>query len=47
MSDNDLAQVGPFGEVLEVEADVVGFGQVVEVALVELEEVGRGHGANG
>lgn len=33
---NDFAQLRPFREVLEVKADVVGFGQVVKVAGVEL-----------
>ena len=28
---NDSTYVRPFGQVLEVEADVVGFGEVVEV----------------
>lgn len=43
---DDFAEVRPFGEVVEVEANVVGFGQVVEVAGVEFEEVGWGHGAD-
>ena len=42
----DFAQVGPAGKVVEVEADVVGFGQVVEVAGVEVEEVDGGHGTD-
>ena len=43
---NDLAQLGPFGEVLEVEADVVCFGQVVEITWIELEEICACHGTD-
>lgn len=38
------AEMGPFGEVFEVEGCVVCFGEVVEVACVEIEEVRRRHG---
>lgn len=40
---DDFAELRPFGEVFEVESDVVGFGEVVEIARVELQEVGGGH----
>lgn len=44
---DDFAEMGPFGEVFEVEADVVCLCQVVEVAGVEFEEVHGVHGAYG
>lgn len=44
---NDLAEVRPFGQVVEIEADVVGLGERVEIALVELEEVHRRHRPDG
>ena len=37
-------EIRPFGKVLEVEADVVGFGEVVEVRGGDFQEVGRAHG---
>ena len=40
-------ELWPFGKVFEVEVYAVGFGQVVEVALVELEKVHRTHWAEG
>ena len=39
-----LAQLGPFRQVLEVEADVVRLGEVVEVGRGEVEEVVGPHG---
>ena len=39
----DETELGPFGKVLQVETDVIGFGQVVQVALVEFEEIHRTH----
>ena len=41
-----LAQLGPFRQVLEVEADVVRLGEVVEVGRGEVEEVVGTHGAD-
>ena len=44
---DDFAESWPFGEVLKIEADVVGLSEVVEVARVELEQIHRRHGPNG
>lgn len=44
---NYFAQVRPFGKVLEIEANVVRFRQVVEVAWVEFEQVHGAHGSDG
>ncbi len=41
---DDFAELGPFSEVFEVEGNAVGFGEVVEVAGVEVEEVRWSHG---
>lgn len=40
------AEVGPFREVLEVEAYVIGFGEGVEVGGCDAEEVWGAHGAD-
>lgn len=44
---DDFAQMWPFCKVFEVEADVVGLSQVVQIARIELEQVHRSHGSNG
>lgn len=41
------AQVGPFGEVLEVEADAVRFGERIEIGRRDAQQVGRAHRADG
>ena len=41
---DNFTQVRPACEVLQIEADVVRLGQVVEIAGVESEQVRRGHG---
>lgn len=43
---DDFAELRPLCEVLEVEADVVGFRQVVQIAWVEVEQVQRRHWAD-
>lgn len=43
---DDFAKLGPSREVLEVEADPVCLGQMIEVARVELEQVRRCHGSD-
>lgn len=43
---DDLAELRPFCEILEVEANVVGFSEVVEIGGGEFEEVVWAHGAN-
>ena len=40
---DDFAKLRPFCEVLEIEADVIGFCQVIQIARVEFEEISRGH----
>jgi hypothetical protein len=41
---DDFAKRWPFGEVFEVEADVVSFCEVVEVAWIETQQVHGRHG---
>lgn len=41
----DFAEGRPLGEVFEVEPNVVGFGQMIEVAWVEVKEIHGCHGA--
>ncbi len=36
---NDLAEMWPFGEVFQVETNVIGLGQVIKVAGVEFEQI--------
>lgn len=43
---DDFAQMWPFCKVFEVEADVVGLSQVVQIARIELEQVHGSHGSN-
>ena len=42
----DFAQLGPFRKVFKVEADIVGFCQVIEVAWVEFQEISWRHRPN-
>jgi hypothetical protein len=44
---NHTAEMRPFGEVLQVKCDVVGLGEVVEVAGIEIEEVHGRHWPDG
>ena len=44
---DDPAQVGPPGQVLEVEADGVRLGEGVEIGRGDAQQVGRAHGADG
>lgn len=41
------AEFGPFGKVFQVEADVIGFGEMVKIAWVKVEEVLGCHGPYG
>ena len=34
-----FTQIGPFGKVLEIESNVVGLSQVIEVARVKVQEI--------
>jgi hypothetical protein len=44
---NHPAQFRPFTEILHIEAQMVSLSHVVEVAGVEMQEVGETHGADG
>ena len=43
LSFDNFTQLWPFREILEVEAYVIGLGEVIEIARIELEQIGRGH----